>query len=230
MKRFKNGVGRHKGKNISLIERNGQPALRVGLTKRNGRAKKKNIVTYISLCDIWVLDEHSLYADQRSDGQYVARSSTGEYLHRLIMTPDSDQEIDHVDADPLNNMRGNLRPCSTRQNNLAKKQEAVEGFYGIYHSPRGYYQAIDANGRKHGSYPDADEAARKRDEIMMEEYFHNESGEELHCFGFIHWNDFQSVYDCYDSLIMESDYYLIDEVKQATKASEHLMKEKGWTI
>ncbi|UPR29372.1 numod4 motif family protein [Vibrio crassostreae] len=229
MKRFKNGIGKHKGKNITLVEYDGQPALRVGLTKRGGKAKKKNIVTYISLCDIGVFDEHNFHAHKRSDGKYVAKCSiTNEYLHRIIMQPDCDQEIDHVDADPLNNVRGNLRPCTTRQNNLAKKQDKVKGFYGIYHSPRGCYQAIDSAGQKHGNFRAAEEAAIERDDMMMSDYFHSDAGEDLHTYGFIHWNYPEDVYNTYEDKLMESSAFLMIEAREAIKASQAMVKLNGW--
>lgn len=229
MKRFKDGIGRHRGKNITLVEYYGQPALRVGLTKRGGKAKKKNIVTYISLCDIGVFDEHNFHAHERSDGKYVAKCSiTNEYLHRIIMQPDCDQEIDHVDADPLNNVRGNLRPCTTRQNNLAKKQDKVKGFYGIYHSPRGYYQAIDSAGQKYGDFKTAEEAAIERDDMMMSDYFRSDAGEDLHSFGFINWNFPEEVHKMYEDKFMDSYLFLWDEGRVAIKASEAILADTGW--
>lgn len=229
MKRFKDGIGRHRGKNITLVEHDGQPALRVGLTKRGGKAKKKNIVTYISLSDIWVFDEHNFHAHHREDGKCVAKCSiTNKYLHRIIMQPDDDQEIDHVDADPLNNVRGNLRPCTTRQNNLAKKQDKVKGFYGIYQSPRGHYQAIDSAGQKHGDFRTAEEAATERDDMMMSDYFHSYAGEVLHNFGFINWNFSEEVHKRYEDEFMESYLFLCDEEKGAIKASEAILEDTGW--
>lgn len=55
-------------------------------------------------------DEHTIYAVASSDGSRY-------FLHRLIMQPSDDMDVDHIDRDGLNNTRRNLRVC-TRQQNL----------------------------------------------------------------------------------------------------------------
>src|ERR1700722_4389868 len=45
------------------------------------------------------------------------------WLHREILNlRDNKIEVDHIDGDPLNNQRSNLRVCSHRQNNRNKKK------------------------------------------------------------------------------------------------------------
>jgi len=214
MTRLKNGYGCHK-KNIQIMTLGGHLVAKIGLGK--------NKTTIISLYDIDILEKHSFYAHQREDGKYVARSSTtGAYLHRIIMNPDDEQEVDHVDANPLNNTRGNLRRCTKRQNNLAKKTPLLKGFSGIHQTKWGWYKAFDAEGRKVGKYDTAKKAAMERDELMLEGYFHNESGEELHTYSFIAWN--------FDSPKQsgESEDFLFDEIQEAQWQSGHLLQEKGW--
>ena len=47
-----------------------------------------------------------------------AQSSKGILLHRLIMAPDNDMVVDHINHDRLDNRKENLRICSTRQNTM----------------------------------------------------------------------------------------------------------------
>lgn len=47
-----------------------------------------------------------------------AQSSKGILLHRLIMAPDDDMVVDHINHDRLDNRKENLRICSTRQNTM----------------------------------------------------------------------------------------------------------------
>jgi hypothetical protein len=53
---------------------------------------------------------------------YAARTKTRNgthsvlYMHRVIMLPDPDQQIDHINRDTLDNRRRNLRVCTNRQN------------------------------------------------------------------------------------------------------------------
>jgi hypothetical protein len=214
MTRLKNGYGCHK-KNIQITDIGNHIVAKVGLGK--------NQTTIISLSDIHILEEHSFYAHRRKDGKYVARSNKdGSYLHRLLMNPDDEQEVDHVDANPLNNTRGNLRRCTTRQNNLAKKTPKLKGFSGIHKNKWGWYQAFDGEGKKHGRYNSASEAAKARDELMLDTYFHSYSGEELHTYSFIDWN-----FD-YPERANESEDFLFDEIQEAQWHSGQLLQEKGW--
>lgn len=215
MTRLKNGYGCHK-KNIQITTLNGEIVAKIGIGK--------NQTTTINLGDINILLEHSFYAKKRKDGKYVARSNKGTqpYLHRLIMNPDDEQEVDHVDANPLNNTRGNLRRCTKRQNSLAKKTPQLKGFSGIHQTRWGWYKAFDGEGRKVGKYDSAQKAAKARDELMLEAYFHSESGEELHTYSFIDWN-FEN-----PKQSAESEDYLFDEIQDAQWLSGQILQEKGW--
>lgn len=208
-KRLKKGYGRHT-KPITITTQYG---MLVALVSLGGRK-----ITKISLSDIDILKEYSFYAHKRADGKYVARASQGRgpYLHRLILKPDPERslEVDHVNANPLDNTRGNLREATTIQNNLAKKPELVYGYSGIVQIQKfevrykkdkygrniqvnvpHKFMAIGPNGKHHGPYTSmldpeyaAEEAALKRDELMEEEYIDHFEDHEHHNFGFIHWN------------------------------------------
>ena len=215
MTRLKNGYGRHK-KNIQILNIDNHTVAKVGIGK--------NQTTLISLCDIDILKEHSFHAHKRKDGKYVARSNKNNaYLHRLLMNPDDEQEVDHVDANPLNNARGNLRRCTTRQNNLAKKTPTLKGFSGIHKNKWGWYQALGGDGKKYGKFDSAKRAAQARDDMMLDDYFHSYSGEELHTYSFIDWN-FEN-----PERANESEDFLFDEVQEAQWQSGLLLEEKGWS-
>jgi len=216
MTRLKSGYGCH-NKNIQIMTIDGHIVAKVGLTK--------NKTTIISLCDIGILQEHSFHAQERKDGQFVARSNKGTqpYLHRLLMNPTEGQEVDHVDANPLNNTRGNLRLCTKRQNNLAKKRPTIKGFNGIHKNKWGWYQAFNPEGRKVGRFDTAIEAAYARDDLMLDAYFHNEPDEELHTYSFIDWN-FER-----PEQSSESEDFLFDAIQDAQWNSSQLLIDKNWT-
>ena len=214
MTRLKNGYGSHK-QNVQITTIDDHIVAKIGLGK--------NKTTTVSLCDLEILKEHGFYAHQRKDGKYVARSNkTGAYLHRLLMNPDNEQEVDHVDAEPLNNTRGNLRRCTKRQNNLAKKTPLIRGMSGIHKTAWGWYKAFDGEGRKVGRFKTANEAGKARDELMLDAYFHSHSGEELHTYSFINWN-FES-----PEQANQSEDYLFDKIQEAQELSGQLLEDKGW--
>ena len=72
---------------------------------------------------------------------YVARAdrSTGKYvnvqIHRVIMNlPQGDKrQVDHINHDPLDNRRENLRVCTAAENcrNRRKRSDVTSGYKGV---------------------------------------------------------------------------------------------------
>ncbi len=233
MIRLRSGFGKHK-KEVRLTEMpDGHAVARISLGNRK--------LTYISVVDIDVLKEHSFYAHQRSDGKFVARSSqTREYLHRILLKPAKNLEVDHINSKPLDNTRGNLRICNTVQNNLAKERDTVGYYAGIkevnrrvyrrwndekyeYYMAEKYdYQAIGKNGKVIGTYGTAFEAAKNRDRVLLEEYKEVEGNAPFHNYGFIHWN----INTPDEAADMENWIYLQRETAQLDGID--LMEEYGW--
>lgn len=59
-------------------------------------------------------------------------------MHRIIMKAQKGQEVDHIDGNPLNNQRSNLRLCSKAQNRANRKLNAnnKSGYKGVsWHIP-----------------------------------------------------------------------------------------------
>jgi len=114
----------------------------------------------------------------------VGRSSTGYAqaagmqkgpergrLHRLLLHPDAQQAVDHVNLDTLDNRRTNLRLCSHAENlrnTIVSRRNNTTGFKGVvYDRRKGKYRAcISMDGQKHrlGWYADPQEAALVYDE------------------------------------------------------------------
>lgn len=96
-------------------------------------------------------------------------------MHRLIMDAPAGAEVDHIDGDPLNNSRENLRLCNRAQN-MANRRKFTRGksaskFIGV--SPlRGKTTTtwcarirIDGKNTHIGSYPTEETAARAYDDF-----------------------------------------------------------------
>lgn len=99
-----------------------------------------------------------------------------KYLHRLLMGAAFGQEVDHIDGDPLNNQRANLRLCThaeNMRNRLTNRKKMYSRYKGVTKT-KGYWVAYirGADGRqKHlGSFPTEEAAARAYDAASIERY------------------------------------------------------------
>lgn len=96
----------------------------------------------------------------RKDGTnrvYAVRDASTEgrihrvYLHRAILEYNDRNDIDHIDGNPLNNVRSNLRVCSRAENarNARVRTGGTSRFKGVrWHSQNKNWQArITVNGK-----------------------------------------------------------------------------------
>ena len=97
-------------------------------------------------------------------------------LHRFLLSPKSNEEIDHKDRNPLNNCRNNLRIVSRSENyiNRGLASNNTSGYIGVY-KINGYdrYAAqINCDGKRIylGSFDTLDEAVNER--RKAEEKYH----------------------------------------------------------
>ena len=81
---------------------------------------------------------------------YAARSSVVEgrkkyfFMHREILNPKNDQQVDHINHDTLDNRKINLRACSKTQNLMNQKKSANKSskFKGVvWHKQKGKWYA-----------------------------------------------------------------------------------------
>ena len=72
-------------------------------------------------------------------------------LHRLILQPKQTEIIDHINRNPLDNRRSNLRICNKSQNgmNRGRQNNNTTGYKGVsLHKPTGKFRAyITVNGK-----------------------------------------------------------------------------------
>ena len=86
------------------------------------------------------------------------------WLHRLIMQPDSDKVVDHIDGNTLNNKSYNLRIVSPEENatNLCSFSKNKSGYTNIYLERDGKYRVRIKN-QSFGRYGTLQEAINIRD-------------------------------------------------------------------
>lgn len=98
------------------------------------------------------------------------------YLHRLLLDCPTGYVTDHIDHNPRNNCRSNIRICSQAENMRNKRgRRGASGFIGVWKDTRQVscdaYRAYVTVGKKQqhiGVYSTAEEAARARDEKAKE--------------------------------------------------------------
>jgi hypothetical protein len=67
--------------------------------------------------DYELVSKYKWHAHRTWSGHWYAKTNSGALtMHRLIMRPQVDEEIDHIDGNGLNNQRANLRVCQSWQN------------------------------------------------------------------------------------------------------------------
>lgn len=80
-----------------------------------GKLRKKQIIVNYALVDDEDFDKCNQYKWSLGTGTYIKSSKIGK-LHRFIMNCPDDKVIDHIDHNPLNNQKSNLRICTISQN------------------------------------------------------------------------------------------------------------------
>lgn len=86
--------------------------------------------------DFELVGQFTWYAsyDIRRKDYYVVCSKLRTKLHRFLMKAKHGQAIDHVNGDPLDNRRCNLRFCTTSQNHMNRsktKRQCLSMFKGV---------------------------------------------------------------------------------------------------
>ncbi len=97
------------------------------------------------------------------------------FMHRQIMQPPSDMQIDHIDHDCLNNQRANLRVCTQAQNNAnRRKTRGSSQFKGVYwYASRNKWRAnirVDRQTKHLGYFDDEEDAARAYNEEALKQF------------------------------------------------------------
>lgn len=87
--------------------------------------------------DFGKLTEHKWYVNSSKDGRnYASTEIDGKHIlmHRFILKTPVGKSTDHINGDPLDNRRENLRICTQSQNlaNARIKKENTSGYRGVH--------------------------------------------------------------------------------------------------
>lgn len=106
----------------------------------------------IDSSDVDLVRQHSWCLNTRSHPQVVSNIG-GKIisLHRFLLAPAKGAVVDHINGDPLDNRRCNLRICTQKENarNVSPSVSSRLGVLGISLTPQGRYKArITVNGQE----------------------------------------------------------------------------------
>jgi hypothetical protein len=96
----------------------------------------------------------------------------------MNLTPSDSRKVDHIDKNPLNNQKSNLRVCNNRQNscNSGLQSNNTSGYTDVYrHNESGKWIAtVRYNGQRIylGGFDDIKEAARAVNVALLQ--YHGE--------------------------------------------------------
>lgn len=96
-------------------------------------------------------------------------------MHRVIMDLPMGKEVDHINRNPLDNRRDNLRIVTHRQNHLNRRNKSKTGFIGVYEKNGKYEARIVYKGKKLylGIFDDIIKAVEKYEESAKKFYGDN---------------------------------------------------------
>lgn len=112
---------------------------------------------------------------RKNSKKFVAETSEGRnvhiLMHRMIMKPQREEQVDHKNLDTLDNRKENLRVCNSSQNNANRKAYSKTSYKGVYKTSSRKYQAVVVNNHKRyylGLYGTAKQAAKAYDKKAIE--------------------------------------------------------------
>lgn len=131
----------------------------------------KGLATLVDEADAELLGRYRWYAAGGKSGQRNAQTSITEaglsrkvYLHRLLLDAPAGVDVDHINGDPLDNRRANLRLASRGENNQNQhrlRSDNGSGFRGVsWHGHNRTWRArVTVGGRETVTYHRSREAA-----------------------------------------------------------------------
>ena len=121
--------------------------------------------------DIDDFDIVSKYTWHKTSNGYICNKNKNKciVLHRLIMNPPDNTDIDHINHDKCDNRKENLRFATRSQNLVNRKYKNKTGYRGVVSLPSGRFMAQIGNDYL-GSYDTAEEAGRAYENEALKRY------------------------------------------------------------
>lgn len=136
----------------------------------------QGFVTVIDVADEAIAAQHRWYTHLKHGKPYAIanvydpiarRNKTTTKLHRLLTEAPPGLEVDHVNGDPLDNRRANLRLCSHRENLRNQRRGRIKG---VCFNRNRWIASICKDGERWflGSFVSREDAMRAYDKAAVE--------------------------------------------------------------
>lgn len=140
----------------------------------------RGLFAIVDAADFEWVSQWKWYAVGRPGAYYAVRTerSNGKQwavrLHRELLKPKPDEQVDHINRNTLDNRRGNLRLATSAQNGANRAYRvARSGFRGVHAQKSGRWKATLCCGYQRlcaGTYDTAVEAARAYDALALTKF------------------------------------------------------------
>lgn len=144
--------------------------------------KRTGEVTYaiIDVEDVPLLEGYHFSLNSKG---YAYDSSKNVLLHRLIMNAKDGEFIDHIDNNPLNDTKSNLRKCTQAENNANRKPLSKLGVKNIryrFDRQKWYVEFKGRGGKMFDSFHEAYEYRNKKAIELFNDYAYLQESYELY--------------------------------------------------
>jgi hypothetical protein len=168
--------------NINVPEATAIPTLRVETDKPFAEGTpyftKMKLIPLTQGKSAQVDDSHYAYLSQfkwhaeKIGNTYYALRWDGKlkrkvYMHRLIMNPLANLQVDHIDHNGLNCQYYNMRICTKKQNSYNQTGHSITGYKGVYILKGQIVAQIWYDKKNHylGNFKTTEQAARVYDKV-----------------------------------------------------------------
>lgn len=123
--------------------------------------------------DFELVNKYYWHLDRQGYVRGVPKNRKLIRLHRLIMNPSKEKVIDHINRNPLDNRKNNLRICSQVQNmaNRSAYINNTSGYKGIcFNKKRNKYFTWFAHNKKRiygGTFTNLSDAIKRYNELAL---------------------------------------------------------------
>lgn len=130
---------------------------------------------FIDLDDIKFIDHKFFVVFSNKNKTYCLQDYHGKKLHRLIMKCPKNLVVDHINHNPLDNRKSNLRICTRGENNQNKKSYNITSttkFRNVYFKKdnKKYFVKISVNNKNYfrGYFPNTEAGFKEAQRTAIE--------------------------------------------------------------